>query len=186
MTPRDRHPNTPPRAPDVEVLPPRAPEEVVPPWLRRWVALLDDAVRVPGTNIGIGLDALLGLLIPGAGDTLSALGSLALLGVALRRGVPTVVLLRMVVHIAIDALVGTLPIAGDIFDVFFRANRRNLELLERHTSGPTRPPTKVDYAIVALGGILALAAIVLPLLLLALLASAFGTVVGALLAHSPS
>ena len=68
----------------------------------------------------------------------------------------------------------------------FRANRRNLELLERHANEPSRPPTKLDYAIVTLGVVVALAAIALPLIVLALVAGSLGTLIGALLGHSAS
>jgi hypothetical protein len=149
--------------PDPGRVPARTSREQVPVWadsLTRW---LDDWVRIPGTRIGIGADAVIGLLFPGLGDLVTGAGSIAVLWLAARSGVPKVVLLRMLVNIAIDAVVGSVPILGDLFDVAFKANRRNLELLRRHQTGRTRA-TAGDYAIVILAAVLLLAAIALPLL----------------------
>lgn len=97
---------------------------------------LDDLVRIPGTNIRFGLDALLGL-VPGAGDVATSALSLVLLARAVKLGVPGVVLGRMAGNVALDALLGAVPGVGDVADVFFRANRRNAALLERYTAAPT-------------------------------------------------
>lgn len=145
----------------VEALPPEL-REALPPWAKRLAYVLDDLLRIPGTDRGVGLDALLGLVLPGVGDTLTAFGSLALLALALRRRVPTVILARMVMNIGVDALVGTIPFVGDVFDVFFRSNRRNLALIEAH-QGSSATPTAKDYAIVGLGFGLAVTSIVLPI-----------------------
>lgn len=93
--------------------------------------LLDSAVRVPGTNIKVGLDALLGL-VPGIGDALGTLLSAHIVVLGAREGVPFAVLVRMLLNIVIDAAVGVIPLLGDVFDVVFRSNQRNLALLERH------------------------------------------------------
>lgn len=104
---------------------------------RRLAQLLDQAVRVPGTRIGLGLDALLGLL-PGAGDLAS--GALASYGlwVAQRLGAPRTLLLRMAANIAIDTVVGSVPVLGDLFDVAFKSNTRNLALLDAWLDAPVR------------------------------------------------
>ena len=130
--------------------------------LDRWVTWLDDAFCIPGTNIRIGLDAIVGFLAPGAGDVLTGLASVAVLIAAVRRGVPRVILLRMIVNIAIDVAIGWVPIVGDVADVMWRSNRKNLDLLERHED-PDRPATAGDWAVV-LGAIAAiLTAVAIPL-----------------------
>jgi len=93
--------------------------------------LLDTALAVPGTNIRFGLDAIVGLF-PGIGDVLMSLISLYIVHEARQLGAPTHLLVRMIVNIAIDGIVGSAPIAGDIFDVMWRANRRNMALLYDH------------------------------------------------------
>ncbi len=135
-----------------------------PRWARQLVRLLDDGLTIPGTRIGIGLDALLGFVFPSVGDAVTGLASLALLVLAFQLRVPKVILLRIVFNIAIDVLIGCVPLAGDAFDLFWRSNRRNLELLERYERDPARRPGLADYAIVTLGVVLVLLAIVLPLL----------------------
>lgn len=114
--------------------------------LVRW---LDDAVRIPGTRFGVGLDALVGLLLPGAGDVITGVASLAVLTAAVRRGVPRVVLARMLLNVTIDVLGGMVPVVGDAFDVVWRSNVRNLALLERH-QGELEPRARPgDYAVLA-------------------------------------
>jgi len=89
--------------------------------------LLDDAVRVPGTNVRVGLDPLLGIL-PVAGDTVAAALSLYIVVESARLGVSTATMLRMLGNVAVDLVVGSVPILGDLFDAAWRANRRNVEL----------------------------------------------------------
>ena len=139
--------------------------EPVPAWAEQLVCLLDDGLTIPGTRVGIGLDALLGFLLPTLGDALTGLGSLSLLVLAFQMRLPKVVVLRVVFNIAVDVLVGCVPFVGDAFDLFWRSNRRNLELLRRYSRDPLRRPDAVDYLIVGLGFALVAAAIVLPLLL---------------------
>jgi hypothetical protein len=93
--------------------------------------LLDSALVVPGTNIRFGLDAVVGL-VPGIGDLVTSLVSLYIVHEARQLGAPAHLLVRMVANIAIDGIVGSAPIAGDIFDVMWRANRRNMTLLYDH------------------------------------------------------
>ena len=99
--------------------------------LRRLARLMDNAVNLPGTRFRIGLDPLLGL-IPGAGDAVTACISLYMIVQARRLGVSNQVLTAMVVNVAVDALVGAVPVLGDLFDFAFKANSRNLVLLEKH------------------------------------------------------
>jgi hypothetical protein len=143
----------------------------VPPWLRTLVRWMDEALPVPGTNLRIGLDAVLGLLLPGAGDAVTAVSHLALLWTAFRARVPSVVLARMLLNVAIDALLGAFPVVGDLFDVVFKANRRNLDLLERNRGQAAVRATSADYAMVIGAMLLALAVLSLPLILIALLAA---------------
>jgi hypothetical protein len=105
--------------------------------LRRLVRLLDGAVAIPGTPVRFGLDALIGL-VPGVGDLAGAALSGFVVLSAARAGVPAAVLLRMVLNVGIDALVGAVPILGDLFDVAWRANARNLALLEQAVGDPGR------------------------------------------------
>jgi hypothetical protein len=149
----------------------RAPESglSIPDWAKRLSVLLDSAVTIPGTNLKIGLDPILGLLLPELGDTLTAAVSLALLGVAFRERVPKLVLARMLINIAIDALLGALPVLGDLFDFAFRSNEKNLALIERHRGDPTRPLTLGDRLVVFGAGAVALALLSLPFVVGALL-----------------
>jgi|KBSMisStaDraftv2_1062788.scaffolds.fasta_scaffold527585_2 Domain of unknown function (DUF4112) len=117
-----------------------------PPWLRFWADLLDSRFRIPGTDIRFGIDPILSL-IPGFGDLASPIFTVVLLVQGLRQHVPRVVMVRMVVNALIDALIGVIPVAGNIGDIFWRANNLNLALLERHAQAG-RPPTPGDYAFV--------------------------------------
>jgi hypothetical protein len=116
------------------------------PWLRWWAVLLDSRFRVPGTNIRFGLDPILSL-VPGLGDLASPIFTVALLAQGLRQRVPRVVVVRMVLNALIDALIGVIPVAGNIGDVFWRANLANLALLERYAE-PGRPASPGDHAFV--------------------------------------
>lgn len=98
--------------------------------------MLDEAIRIPGTNIRIGLDALLGLL-PGGGDVAGGLFSGLIILQAARVGAPTAVLGRMLANVAIDVVVGTIPLLGDLFDVAWRSNSRNVRLLDAWRERPT-------------------------------------------------
>jgi hypothetical protein len=92
--------------------------------------LMDDAVELPVLG-KVGLDPLLGLL-PAAGDTVSALVSLYIVVEAWNAGVPRSTLARMAGYVGLDWVVGSLPVLGDLFDVYFRANRRNVRLFRQH------------------------------------------------------
>ena len=93
--------------------------------------LLDSAVRVPGTGIRFGADSVVGL-IPGIGDFVSVGVSTYLLYEAHRLGAPDRIKNRMAANIAVDAVIGSVPLLGDVFDVFFKANMKNLALLREH------------------------------------------------------
>ncbi len=133
-----------------EVLPPEEKQkraELEP--LFRWLALImDNFLRVPGTQFRFGLDPLMGLL-PGLGDTGSAIISAMALIAAARRGLPKILLARMSLNILINEAIGIIPIAGDAFSFWFKSNVRNYELLQRHTAG-ARSSTTSDWIFVAL------------------------------------
>lgn len=114
-------------------------------WLRWWADLLDSRFRVPGTKIRFGLDPILSL-IPGLGELASPMFTALVLTQALRDRVPAPIIVRMVVNALIDAAVGAVPVAGTVADVFWRANKINLALLEQHVR-KARPPTKADYVL---------------------------------------
>ena len=99
--------------------------------LRRISQLLDSAFELPGTSYRIGLDPVIGL-VPWVGDLVSPLFTIALLWQAREMALPRVVQLRMVINVAIDALIGAVPVAGDLFDFAWKANNMNMALLERH------------------------------------------------------
>jgi len=135
--------------------------------VRQLARLLDSAVRIPGTNIRVGLDALLGL-IPGIGDAIGAALSGYIVLAAAKLGLPKSVLARMVLNLGIDTAVGAVPILGDLFDVAFRANTRNIALIDSAMSAPreTRKRSRVIVAgvVVAMLAMLAVVAVVVVLL----------------------
>jgi hypothetical protein len=110
--------------------PPRTREERI-ARIETLAGLLDTALLVPGTNIRLGFDALIGL-VPGIGDAVTAALSLWLVKEAHALGAPRHLIARMLGNIAIDSLAGAVPVLGDVFDVVWKSNRRNLHLLRRH------------------------------------------------------
>lgn len=120
--------------------------------MRLLAKLLDEAVTIPGTRIGLGLDAVLGL-VPGVGDTAGLVLSAGIVMQAARLGVGGSVLARMVMNVAIDAVVGAIPFVGDLFDVGWKANVRNVRLLQEALAAPgaTRRASALVVAGVALG-----------------------------------
>lgn len=163
-----RAPNPPPRT-DAPPGGPSAPRDPLLAWL---VHVLDQALRVPGTRIRVGLDAIAGLIFPGGGDAAGAVLSAVVVLLAVRHGLPAVVVARMVANIGIDLMVGVIPIVGDLFDVAWKANSRNLRLLEAHASGRRRAGWR-DWLWVwaLLAGLGVLVAGVVALVLLALRAA---------------
>lgn len=98
--------------------------------------LMDSAVKIPGTNVTMGLDALIGL-VPVVGDIVTTAVSSYILYEARRLGASKFTLARMAGNVAIDGVVGAIPIVGDMFDLTFRANRRNMALLRAHIERTT-------------------------------------------------
>jgi Domain of unknown function (DUF4112) len=126
--------------------------------LARW---LDYAFALPG-GFRFGIAGIIGL-IPGIGDVLDALLSLYIVLRAIQLGVPRVALARMLVNVGIEALAGSVPLIGDLFDVAFKANRRNYELLKNHLSQPQRQKRQ-DWLFLILTVVLVLAGIALPII----------------------
>ena len=99
--------------------------------LDRLATLLDTAFVIPGTKIRFGADALIGLA-PGIGDSVTTALAAYIVYEAHQLGAPRRVLIRMIGNVAIDGIVGAVPVFGDLFDVAFRANRRNVRILREH------------------------------------------------------
>ena len=135
--------------------------------LRRYAWILDSLFELPVVKVRFGLDAIAGL-VPGLGDLTTPVFSSYLLLQAFRMRVPKIVLLRMLLNVGLDALVGLVPILGDLFDIGFKANMRNMALIERHAD-PLQKPTRGDYVFV--GAMLAIVAAIamLPILLFLML-----------------
>jgi hypothetical protein len=102
---------------------------------RALTRLLDSAARVPGTSFRFGLDPILGL-VPGLGDVAGAALSGYVVLLASRHGAPATVIVRMLGNVVVDTVGGTVPVIGDLFDAGWKANSRNLALLERHLGRP--------------------------------------------------
>ena len=103
--------------------------------LQRW---LDDAYRIPGTNIRFGWDAVVGL-VPWVGDVTTALMACGIIVQAHQMRVPRVIQLRMMLNVAVDLLAGLVPFVGDVADVFWKSNKKNFALLERHALTDAKP-----------------------------------------------
>ncbi|WP_435183182.1 DUF4112 domain-containing protein [Halobellus sp. EA9] len=149
---------------DADVRPPRAAdlteaERARLARVRRLSRALDSAVAIPGTNVRVGLDPVLGLL-PGVGDAAAGALSAYVIAEAAALGVPRATLARMCLHVLVDAVVGSLPLVGDAFDAVWRANDRNVRLLEARLDDP-RGERRDRRVVAALGlGILLLTAAV--------------------------
>jgi hypothetical protein len=102
--------------------------------LERLARLLDSAFAIPGTRFRFGLDGVIGLA-PGVGDAVGIALSSYIVVEAWRMGVPPQILMRMIANIVVDGAIGAVPIAGDLFDFVWKANRRNIDLLLRHSRG---------------------------------------------------
>jgi hypothetical protein len=129
--------------------------------------LLDTSLRIPGTRIRFGLDPVLGL-VPGLGDAIGALVGGYIVWAALRVGAPWLIIGRMLVNIAVDAIVGAVPAAGTLFDIAFKAHRRNAGMLQAWSQSPAKVEARQRHLLVAL------AAVLLALLGIAAAALAFG------------
>ncbi len=125
--------------------------------IRTLARLLDSAVRVPGTSVRIGADSIIGL-VPVVGDLAGAALSGYIVLSSARLGVPASTLVRMLINIGVDTVVGSVPVLGDMFDVGWRANLRNADLLDSHL-GASAPAARANRWVVAgvVGGLVLLA-----------------------------
>jgi hypothetical protein len=123
--------------------------------LQRLEILLDEAFRIPGTSFRFGIDGIIGL-VPVLGDVIAGLLSLVIPIAAWIRGVPYVTLVRMAANLGIGLLVGSIPLFGDVFDIAWKANRRNYLLLRRHLGEPRRHTRKDWIFLLILGGAMAM------------------------------
>jgi hypothetical protein len=128
--------------------------------MARW---MDYAFSLPG-GARFGLAGLVGL-IPGIGDVIDALISLYIVGRAIQLGVPRVALARMALNVGIEALCGAVPVLGDLFDIAFKANRRNYFLLRSYLEQPKRQ-SRQDWMFLVITLALVLVGIALPIILM--------------------
>lgn len=143
----------------------------VDPGLARLSYYLDQFFRIPGTDIRFGIEPIIGFLLPGAGDALAAVISAYIVFASVRYGLPKIVIGRMVFNVAADYVLGSLPLIGDLFDFAFKANQKNLDLLNKHASRQHRVSFG-DWAwLVVLFGILGALILGGVLLLITVLAS---------------
>lgn len=145
------------------------PEAVLPASsrMRRWIEILEDLVRIPFTRLTFGLDVVLGI-VPVVGDFAGLICGLPILATAVRRRLPFRVLLVMLANVLLDAVVGSVPVLGNVFDLLWKAHRRNLQLLES--------PGELSTVLREARGRLAALAAVVFLLLLALVGLMVGVV----------
>jgi hypothetical protein len=126
--------------------------------------LLDDFIRIPGTPIRFGLDGIVGF-IPGIGDVLGGIASSIIILAAWMRGVPRVTVARMVLNVAIETAVGSVPFLGNLFDIGWKANRRNYKLLRGSIEAPERH-TAVSWLFVAAVCVVLALLMIVPMLLI--------------------
>jgi len=124
--------------------------------LRSLAHLLDNAIPIPGTSYRIGIDPIVGLL-PGGGDLVMAAFSVYIVWESARLGLPRSTVIQMVSNLVLDTVIGTVPVAGDLLDVTWKANIKNIRLLEAHIDSPQHQK-KADkgFVLLLLFGFLAL------------------------------
>jgi len=127
-------------------------------------ALLDDIFRIPGTEIRFGLDALIGW-VPGIGDAMTGIASFLIVFASWRRGAKAVTLVRMIANVLLETAIGAIPVAGDVFHVVWKANRRNYRLLIREKEEPGAN-TRRDWMFLAVLLFAVIAAAVIPIVVL--------------------
>lgn len=123
--------------------------------LRNLALVYDAGIRIPGTRFEFGLDPLVGL-VPGLGDAVGAGLATYIVFEAARSGVPWSVLVQMLLNIGIDALIGAFPVVGDLFDAAWKANLKNVDLLEEHLADPGATHHSSRRLLVAIGLVLLL------------------------------
>jgi hypothetical protein len=157
--------------PEPEIIPPRRDatgSRIDDESLEALTRLLDDVFCIPGTNLRFGIDALIGL-IPGIGDLITGLASFFIIYAAWQRGLSRVTILRMTTNVAIDTLLGSVPVLGDVFDAAWKSNRMNLKLLQREKAGASKKHTAMDALFLAAIAAVALVLLASPFLVIWLL-----------------
>jgi hypothetical protein len=124
-------------------------------WLERFSKLLDSEFRVPGTNFRFGLDPIVGL-IPGWGDVVTYVMSALLILAMVQKGASGKLVMKMILNVTIDLLVGSVPVVGDAFDFVFKANDRNVRLFQEHHIEGKHKGTGLGYLLLIIGVLLAL------------------------------
>ena len=165
-----KSPASPVLIPEVRTVDPRRLDR-----LRRVGWLLDNSLPIPGTRFRLGIDQIVGL-VPGIGDLVGGVLSLYIIIESARMGVPRSLLARMGWNVAVDTLVGEIPVLGDLFDIGFKANIRNLALLDGYLQHPAevRRSTRGFLALIVVGLVLLTAgAIALAVVLVRLLSGLF-------------
>lgn len=152
-------------------------KEAIRKRIGRLAWLMDSSIKVPGLNVTIGVDPLLGL-IPWFGDTIGAVLSSFILAEASRLGAPKSVLWKMAFNVAVDALVGALPFIGDLFDFAWKSNQRNVQLLENYLEKPRHTVVTSRFFVVVLSLMLATFVIFMGLVGFLLLRALWVTVSG--------
>ncbi len=140
--------------------------------------LLDSSIRVPIIGRRFGLDGLIGL-VPGVGDLVSTALALLIVARASRHRLPRVVIARMLLNVGIDALVGAVPLAGDAFDLWFKANLRNLDLFRRYAEEPRQTARRERLILVGIAVVVLLGLALVAWAVAALVGELAGLVIGA-------
>ncbi len=125
--------------------------------LNRFAWLLDNSIRIPGTDFRIGLDPLIGL-VPGIGEAIGGLLSMYIISEAARARLPASILARMGFNVALEVLIGAIPIVGDIFDMTWKANARNARLIEKYAASSKQTEAYSRLMVFAIGAVLFFAA----------------------------
>lgn len=163
----------PPTKPEPEIIPPSRPGRTSPgplndETLATLARLLDDIFHIPGTSIGFGLDAIIGL-VPGIGDLITSMASFLIIYAGWQRGLPRLTITRMLANVAIDTVLGSVPIVGDVFDAAWKSNRMNLKLLQRENTVGSKRHTFLDALFLAAIAAVALMLVAVPFVVIWLL-----------------
>ncbi len=113
--------------------------------LQQLAWILDSSIRLPG-GFRIGVDGILGL-IPGLGDAVGAGLSSYIVVKAVRLNVPVIILIRMIINVGLELIIGVIPIIGDLFDFMYKANERNVRLINAHLDNPRRTRKQSRYIV---------------------------------------
>lgn len=113
-------------------------KEPIDKHLDRLSYMLDDIFRIPGTNIRFGLDPVISFIFPVAGDAVGAMMSAYIVVLSVRHGLPKIVITRMVYNVAVDFIIGGIPLIGDLFDFTWKSNDKNMRLLNKYATGGKR------------------------------------------------